>query len=640
MKTFGKKLISLMLVALMLVAAVPFGVFADEVDENENEVDGGAAYQDLAKDVSADLVVKDNNDKVLYTKTKGVTITNQYNDLTADQQESKTKKIYDGLSFANKGAYERTGAGTFNGLIFTIEVSVKDSHNHSTSVVKYVKDSSEANQPDADYHYYVCSICGDSAKEGHAWKLSKGDADGHVKTCTVCGYQEVEDHGQSGEKVTVTAEKPATCTATGTTEKKVYACGYVEGGEKIDKIAHNFVDGKCTECGTYDSDSTSGYNVTIQYKSKDIVTGATLKLTPAELNELQNASASNKAKTILGKAEGASSDDDKIISAYYGSSAIFSAVTFNGNDIVIAVTKDLSSSVTTDVVNVDVIDGNETEARELVVGKRYFSYNLALTNSNNKTLASVRVTNSNGVVRTIRSTDTGSDSKVQPGDTVVELLWDATKVTIEFYRHGGNGAEKVTTMTIRAGEAISGLPLLDNKYVTWYLESGELLQEGRSYDFKSTTVRAYPSTNGDVYLMIYKNGDTKTPVRSNPENITAYVQDNGLVSVKDLKKVVEDVVGKKGTAYLFDFDGWENYKATKSTKDSADTFDVGTADSRTGVQFLYVMVTGASGSSSNADSSNPKTGDTAMIGTAFAVMAVAAIGLGTATVVLKKKEEF
>ena len=66
---------------------------------------------------------------------------------------------------------------------------------------------------------------------------------------------------------------------------------------------------------------------------------------------------------------------------------------------------------------------------------------------------------------------------------------------------------------------------------------------------------------------------------------------------------------------------------------------MGTADNRTGVQFLYVMVNGGTSSNSKADSSNPKTGDNAMIGTAATVMAVAVIGLGATAVVLKKKEQ-
>ena len=51
-----------------------------------------------------------------------------------------------------------------------------------------------------------------------------------------------------------------------------------------------------------------------------------------------------------------------------------------------------------------------------------------------------------------------------------------------------------------------------------------------------------------------------------------------------------------------------------------------------------MVLTNVSGGS-NADTSNPKTGDTAMIGTAAIVMALATVGMGTAFY-MKKKELF
>ena len=314
-----------------------------------------------------------------------------------------------------------------------------------------------------------------------------------------------------------------------------------------------------------------------------------------------------------------------------------------GNEIETGVTKNLSGDATANSVTVTVVDGSLTDTRELTVGKSYFNYNLTLGNNNNKNLASIRITyQANGKTYTRTAKKGDSDAKVQAYDTQVELLWDAKQVTINFYRNAADGAEKVSTMTIRAGETIEGLPKLDGEYVSWYLESGELLQEGRTYDFASTTVRAYPYAGGEVYLQIYKNGDTKTPVSNDPVNVTAKVQKNGIISASGLTKTIEKAVGKKNLKItgLFDFDGWEEYKSTKSTKAASSTIDVGTADNRTGVQFLYVMVNGGTSSNSKADSSNPKTGDNAMIGTAATVMAVAVIGLGATAVVLKKKEQF
>ena len=386
--------------------------------------------------------------------------------------------------------------------------------------------------------------------------------------------------------------------------------------------------------------------MTIVYtKGGNVVENATAELTLKEITNLKKSTASN-AKQILAKTSGASVDDDNIIDAYRGSmNTCFSYMAIVGNEIEIGVTKNFSGDATanSEKITVTVKDGDLYDTRELTVGKSYFNYDLTLGNNNNKSLASVRITyEANGKTYTRTAKKGDSDAKVQAYDTQVELLWDAKQVTINFYRNAADGAEKVSTMTIRAGETIEGLPKLDGEYVSWYLESGELLQEGRSYDFVSTTMKAYPYAGGEVYLQIYKNGDTKTPVSNDPVNVTAKVQKNGIISASDLTKIIENRVGKKNLKItgLFDFDGWEEYKASKSTKAASSTIDVGTADNRTGVQFLYVMVNGGTSSNSKADSSNPKTGDNAMLGTAATVMAVAVIGLGATAVVLKKKEQF
>ena len=629
MKTFSKKLISLMLVALMLVAAMPMAAFADE-----EEVSDDAAYQDLVTNVNATVTVEWDGQ----TYTGRYTVKSDYD----GQNESTNKAALKATGLPNYDQYDVVSADLSDGVL-SLSIEVKSNHKCSSKTIKAFED--EGND---ETHILKCVICGESTVEPHTYKVtSKGDENGHNVKCTVCGHTAVIGHEDSGEKVTVTARKEPTCTKAGAEEKTTYACGYTEGGETIEALGHDYdANGKCTRCGALDDENTTTYTVTIVYtKGGNVVENATVELTLKDIENLKKSNSSN-AKTILGRTNGASVSDDSVIDAYYGSiNSCFSYMAIVGNEIEIGVTKDLSGDATnnSDVATVTIVDGNLTEDRELTVGKRYFSYSLALSNDNNKSLASIKVTrevNGKKYTRTIKSNDTSDNAKVQPDDVKAELQWDAKQVTINFYRNAADGAEKVSTMTIRAGETIEGLPKLDGEYVSWYLESGELLQEGRTYDFVSTTVRAYPYAGGEVYLQIYKNGDTKTPVNNNPTNVTAKVQKNGIISASDLTKTIENAVGKKNLKItgLFDFDGWENYKSTKSTRDASSTIDVGTADERTGVQFLYVMVNG--GSSSTADSSNPKTGDNAMIGTAAAVMAVAVIGLGTTAVVLKKKEQF
>ena len=641
MKTLSKKLISLMLVALMLVAAMPVMAFADEVDTGEvNTYDA---------DLSSVIVkIYDADGNEIASTTYGKTFSTGYEEFDEAKKLSTTKSIYNAISFSGKSNYTWDGsAGTYDG-VFSITVNLSASHTH-----KWVLDDSmDATE---DGHYIKCSVAGcteagilvsHTAKElKGTWTVVKGSGteDGHTVACSVCGYEKEESHSSSEVSNTVAAKK-ATCTEPGYTKQTTYACGYVVGGEEdpnAPALGHNFVNGKCSRCGL--AEDSDYYDVYIVYKGTNIASDGTVSLSPSVVESYNKTLSLANAKAILSKTISSSN----LYSTYAGSmtASIFNRMEIDAGTVFIYVSKDLTDTANagSEKVTVTVVDGDLSEDRELTVGKSYFNYDLTLGNDNNKTLASLRVSyevNGKTYTRTIKKGD--SDAKVQAYDTKVELLWDAKKVTINFYRNAADGAEKVSTMTIRAGETIEGLPKLDGEYVSWYLESGELLQEGRVYDFSSTTVRAYPYAGGEVYLQIYKNGDTKTPVSNDPVNVTAKVQKNGIISASDLTSIIENKVGKKNLKItgLFDFDGWEEYKSSKSTKYASSTIDVGTADERTGVQFLYVMVNGGTSSSSTADSSNPKTGDSAMPGTAAAVMAAAVLGLGTTAVVLKKKELF
>ena len=643
MKTFSKKLISLMLVALMLVAAMPMAAFADEVDGSEE-------LQDLVtnKDVNVEVTVMDEDGQDTVTTGSG-TLANFPMDF--DKKSDSTKKDWVKKALTEVGlkasnyTYDAS-SGSYDGdSIFSVTVNIAK-HTHKFEIV---------NRDDTDYHFLRCTICGQETNEIHKWTVVKGsgkdEPSGHLVKCAKCGYESADRHDHDESEITQTVKaQAATCEKNAISAKTVYACGYVEGGEEQPDTAlgHEFANGKCIRCGKKD-EATRTFVVKIVHTKGNgtIVDGATCDLTAYEVSTLKKSSAAH-AKEILAKTSSTDSDDNKLIQTYRGSiTTCYSDMYLDETDdtIEILVSKDLTNDATANSkkVTVTVVDGSLTDTRELTVGKSYFNYDLTLGNNNNKNLASIRITyevNGETYHRTAKKND--SDAKIQAYDTQVELLWDAKQVTINFYRNAADGAEKVSTMTIRAGETIEGLPKLDGEYVSWYLESGELLQEGRTYDFASTTVRAYPYAGGEVYLQIYKNGDTKTPVSNDPVNVTAKIQKNGIISASDLTKTIEKAVGKKNLKItgLFDFDGWEEYKSTKSTKAASSTIDVGTADDRTGVQFLYVMVNGGTSSNSKADSSNPKTGDNAMIGTAATVMAVAVIGLGATAVVLKKKEQF
>ena len=607
MKTLSKKLISLMLVALMLVAAMPMAAFADEVSDD---------VADFYESPLAVTVTVYRGSDVYAGPKSWNNCPYDFEDQIAEDMDAAAKAALKaiGASAPSSKNYELTSV-ELNGSSLIVTYDVKD-HDHVWAIAT---NPDEEHQPDENGHYMVCTVTG-------------------------CGvYSDYQVAHTSDEIKSKTPETKTTCKEVGKTAKITYKCGYVEGGEDKDEelAEHTYKNGKCTVCG--ELEPTSSYNVYIVFKGDNIGYDGTVELSDSAIATYSKNLNLTNAKAILSK----TASSTNLYSTYAGSmtASIFGKMEIDNGTIFITVNKDLTSTATagTEKVTVTVKDGDLYDTRELTVGKSYFGYELTLGNDNNKTLASIRVTYEvNGKTYTRTAKKGESNATIQAYDTQVELLWDAKKVTINFYRHASDGAEKVSTMTIRAGETIENLPKLDGEYVSWYLESGELLQEGRTYDFASTTVRAYPYAGGEVYLQIYKNGDTKTPVSNDPVNVTAKVQKNGIISASDLTSIIENKVGKKNLKItgLFDFDGWEEYKSSKSTKYASSTMDVGTADERTGVQFLYVMVNGGSSSSSTADSSNPKTGDTAVPGTAAAVLAAAVLGLGTTAVVLKKKELF
>ena len=143
--------------------------------------------------------------------------------------------------------------------------------------------------------------------------------------------------------------------------------------------------------------------------------------------------------------------------------------------------------------------------------------------------------------------------------------------------------------------------------------------------------------NGNVHLFVYNNSNQLMK----DFDVTVKVQDNGMLFLDDLVSMIKNNTGVSSvsSAGLMDESGWAYYLNNEnSTKYAKSGLLMGTAAEREGVQNVYVVLKNVS-VKSNADTTNPKTGDAAMIGTAAIVMALAAVGMGTAFY-MKKKELF
>lgn len=184
MKTVSKKLLSFMLVAILLVSALPFQAFATEPDGSATAV------------VTAEP--------------------------TAEPTAAPTAEP----------TAEPTAAPTVAPAAPATPIKHDGSH---VGVGVWVYD--------ADDHYFVCRTKGCEYEDTAVPATIQPHTYGSDGICTVCGRK--CDHTVTEPKEV----KPATCTATGIAHKVCKACGIDTGVEvELPALGHDFVNGKCTRC--------------------------------------------------------------------------------------------------------------------------------------------------------------------------------------------------------------------------------------------------------------------------------------------------------------------------------------------------------------------------------------------------------
>ncbi len=605
MKTLSKKLISLMLVAIMLVAAIPFNAFADELEGAE---EGVAEPQSMT--LAALIKVVCNGEEVA-TGTYSAFPVDEYASMEEAQQIEITKKALSAVGSKNVNTkyYDTKDViGTYDSSTgtFTIEVTLKA---HDCVV--------------------VCA--------------GTYDENGHEVKCTVigCGATATEPHNDK-EIVSTVAAKKATCTTYGVSKKITYKCGYVVGGEVLEDegyAPHDYDSkGVCKNCS--ETEPGEEFNVYITCKGMNLATDGVVELSESELKTFgSNPTSKTNAAYVLAKTVG----DD--LYGYYSRNTTYitkmEIAKGEINTIFVTVSKDASENVGSSndskPLEITFIDGTTNEViltKTMNIGDKYF--NNIPSSLSNRNVTSLKIYRGDVLDRTVKSSEKNSASaKVQDGDTKVVVVWNAKRVCIEFYNTSNTLYE---TRYFYAGQILTDLPTINDVEQDWYV-NGELLVEGETiYDWNATTVKAYLATQ-DVYMIVYdKNLNL---IQNEPIQVTGLVQTSGVISKTDILAKVRTAT-KKSTLktsgfYLFDEEGIEYYKNNdKSTKKAESELYVGQESERVGTQFIYVVTSSAS---STADSSNPKTGDSAMIGTAAAVLFLSVAGLGSAAYIMKKKEQ-
>ena len=440
---------------------------------------------------------------------------------------------------------------------------------------------------------------------------NSGTAEGHLMQCA-CGDTKRVAHGD--EAKTVANAKAATCTAEGYTGDTTYACGYTEVGTSVPKLAHDFGTadkGKCANCGATKYIVKLTVDGSLQQKSLVLEEGSSTNL--------------STASNVLA-ALGMNADNYNV------------GGTFVNNDYVIefSVTTKGASATT---VNITLINGNSQSTQTVEVGKYYSDY--AAFNpaaQDGRTPESLKIESNNGTTRFVNVNTKTDSGKILATDTKVTIQWKAADRQIRFYTDSTLG-KIYKTLTVYSGKAIGELPTeVNGKAVEYWTVWGSRIYTTTTYDWTADYVDAVPhfaGETGKVYLEVYVNGNRTSKYAQ--VDITHKLQD-GVIYRDTLLDTIRSATKNNSlklssVSYLFNESEWSQYVRNVNNTTTNTKIQIGT-DSQD-ARYVYVMVNGVT--TKTTDPSNPKTGDSAKLGVAAAVLAVAVVGFGAVIVVNKKK---
>ena len=282
-----KKLFSLLLVAVMLVAAIPTFAFAASMSTLYVNVDGASkGSYPLTSFTTAETARKtyDSSDPecatvasdlltdaglgATYPATDFEVVQAVVDPTTGDASVSLKTKTPAAVAKKNFTVQVRIGAdkstaqngktGTYNADATLANPDV----NSETKAFAILDAAVPGAYPQTVYKFEAASVQGDtiyirvSEKHQHNYTLvpNSGDATGHEIKCS-CG--DVQKVSHAGEHYVEENKKDPTCTAKGWTGDKKYDCGYIESGTEVPALNHDFKNGTCTRCGEADPSATA-----------------------------------------------------------------------------------------------------------------------------------------------------------------------------------------------------------------------------------------------------------------------------------------------------------------------------------------------------------------------------------------------
>ena len=446
----------------------------------------------------------------------------------------------------------------------------------------------------------------------HTWEVvsSGATATQHVVICKTEGASEMRDQVWSD----VTGAVAATHTAEGYTgDKHCTECGYEVKGTVIPKLTeHTFVNGVCA-CGAKQYSVTITVDGTAQSYAPVVEAGETA--------DMSNAAGVLAKLGLSGKN--------------------YTTSNFNKSDYVITftATSPAPTNPSAQTVNITLINGNSQSTQTVEVGKYYSDY--AAFNpaaQDGRTPESLKIESNNGTTRFVNVNTKTDSGKILATDTKVTIQWKAADRQIRFYTDSTLG-KIYKTLTVYSGKAIGELPTeVNGKAVEYWTVWGSRIYTTTTYDWTADYVDAVPhfaGETGKVYLEVYVNGNRTSKYAQ--VDITHKLQD-GVIYRDTLLDTIRSATKNNSlklssVSYLFNESEWSQYVRNVNNTTTNTKIQIGT-DSQD-ARYVYVMVNGVT--TKTTDPSNPKTGDSAKLGVAAAVLAVAVVGFGAVIVVNKKK---
>ena len=311
----------------------------------------------------------------------------------------------------------------------------------------------------------------------------------------------------------------------------------------------------------------------------------------------------------------------------------------NGTTITIAMADKKSTTPTAKTVKITLVSGNSTTTQTVEVDKYYSDY--AAFNpaaQDGRTPESLKIESNNGDTRVVDVNTRTDNGKVRSTDTKVTIQWKAADRQIRFYTDSTLG-KIYKTLTVYSGKAIGELPTnVNGKTVEYWTVWGSRIYTTTTYDWTADYVDAVPhfaGETGKVYLEVYVNGNRTSKYAQ--VDITHKLQD-GVIYRDTLLDTIRNATKNNSlklssVSYLFNESEWSQYVRNVNNTTTNTKLQIGT-DSND-ARYVYVMVNGVT--TKTTDPSNPKTGDSAKLGVAAAVLAVAVVGFGAVIVINKKK---